>query len=85
MIKPLHDKVVVEEVVTENVSESGLIITGKRTDVKHSKVLSVGDKVTDVKVGDIVIIDWQFASKASYESKTFFVIKEENIIAVVEE
>jgi co-chaperonin GroES (HSP10) len=85
MIKPLRKNVIIEEIATENVSSSGIILQGKRTDVKHSKVLAVGDSVTEVKVDDVVVVDWQFASKSSYKDKTFFVIAEENVIAVVEE
>jgi hypothetical protein len=48
-------------------------------------VLAVGDSVTEVKVDDVVVVDWQFASKSSYKDKPFFVIAEEHVIAVVEQ
>jgi co-chaperonin GroES (HSP10) len=85
MIKPLHKKIVIEEVVTENVSAAGIVLTGKRVDVKHSKVLAIGNEVTEVKVGDTLIVDWQFATKSSYNNTAFFVIDEDHVIAVVEE
>jgi co-chaperonin GroES (HSP10) len=85
MIKPLRKNVIIEELNTENVSSAGIILQGKRTDVKHSRVLAVGDSVTEVKVDDVVVVDWQFASKSSYKDKPFFVISEEHVIAVVEQ
>ena len=84
MLRPLRKKIVIEEVATENVSASGIVLTGRPTDVKHSRALAIGNEVTEVKVGDTLIVDWQFASKSSYESKTIFVIDEDNVIAVLE-
>jgi co-chaperonin GroES (HSP10) len=46
--------------------------------------LAIGDKVEDVKVGDTLIVDWQFASKSSYNNKTIFIIKETDVIAVIQ-
>ncbi len=85
MIKPLHNKIVIEEVAHENVSASGIVLTGNpNADVKRSQVLAVGDKVEDVKVGDTLLVDWQFASKSSFNNKTIFIIKEDDVIAVIE-
>jgi co-chaperonin GroES (HSP10) len=85
LIKPLHNKIVIEEVVHENKSASGIVLAGNvNADIKRSRVLAVGDKVEDVKVDDLLIVDWQFASKSSYNNKTIFIIKEDDVIAVIE-
>jgi chaperonin GroES len=85
VIKPLHNKIVIEEVVHENTSASGIVLAGNaNADIKRSCVLAIGDKVEDVKVGDTLIVDWQFASKSSYNNKTIFIIKETDVIAVIQ-
>lgn len=85
MIKPLHNKIVIEEVAHENTSVSGIVLAGNaNADIKRSRVLAIGDKVEDVKVDDVLIIDWQFATKSSINNKTIFIIKETDVIAVIE-
>lgn len=86
MIKPIRNKIVVEEIDVETQHASGLILTSKVTgEIKRAKVLAIGNEVQEVKVGDVIIVDWQLASKTQYESKIVFVLKEENVIAVFEE
>ena len=86
MIKPLHNKIVIEEIAHENKSSFGIVLAGNaNADIKRSRVLAIGDKVEDVKVNDVLIVDWQFASKSSYDNKTIFIIKETDVIAVIEE
>jgi chaperonin GroES len=85
MLKPLNDKIVFEEVEIEQTTASGIIVQGNPNgEIKRGRVLSVGNKVNDVKEGDLLLVDWQFASKSKFEDKTIYVIKEENVIAVVE-
>jgi chaperonin GroES len=85
MLKPLNDKIVFEEVEIEQTTASGIIVQGNPNgEIKRGRVLSVGNKVNDVKEGDLLLVDWQYASKSKFEDKTIFVIKEENVIAVVE-
>lgn len=85
MIKPLRNKILIEEIAHENVSASGLVLAGNPNgDIKRSKVLAIGNEVQDVKVDDVLIIDWQYASKSSFNNKTVFIITEDNVIAVIE-
>lgn len=85
MLKPLNDKIVIEEVDIEQTTSSGIIVQGNVTgEMKRARVLAIGSKVNDVKEGDVLLVDWHHASKSKFEDKTIFVIKEENVIAVVE-
>jgi len=57
-IQAINDHVVVEELIkTENTTESGIIIpqTVKMEPQKYGRVLSVGEKVTNVKADDIIV------------------------------
>lgn len=85
MIKPLNDKIVVKEVAFEQTHSSGIILQGNATgEMKRARVTAIGKDVVDVKVDDELLIDWQYASKSTFDGETIFVIKEEHVIAVVE-
>jgi co-chaperonin GroES (HSP10) len=57
-IRPLKDNLVVERVEKELKSESGIILTSS-DEADRAKVIAVGPEVTDVKVGDEVLLNWQ--------------------------
>ena len=85
-IVPINDRVLVAENKKEATTESGIIIEGARGvgDTAQGTVLAVGPKVTEVKVGDIVLLDWAKASPVKVGDAQRAMIKEEFIIAVVE-
>ena len=85
MLKPLNDKIVIEEIEVEQQTSSGIILQGNVSgEIKRARAIAIGNKVNDVKEGDVLLVDWQFASKSKFDNRTIFVIKEENVIAVVE-
>ena len=85
MLKPLNDKIVVKEIAVEQTHSSGIILQGNITgEIKRARVTAIGKDVSEVKVDDVLLIDWQFAAKSTIDGETIFVIKEENVIAVVE-
>jgi co-chaperonin GroES (HSP10) len=85
-IVPMNDRVLVAENKKEAKTESGIILEGARGvgDTAQGTVLAVGPKVTEVKVGDIVSLDWSKASPVKVGDAQRAMIKEEFIIAVVE-
>ena len=57
-IQAINDMIVVEEVIKEEETTDGGIIvpsTIKMEPQKYGKVLSVGEKVKNVKVGDVIV------------------------------
>ena len=57
-IKAINDMIVVEEVVKEEeTTEGGIIVpsTIKMEPQKYGKVLSVGEKVKNIKVGNVIV------------------------------
>jgi chaperonin GroES len=85
-IVPMNDRVLVAENKKEAKTESGIILEGARGvgDTTQATVLAVGPKVTEVKVGDVVLIEWSKASPVKVGDAQRAMIKEEHIIAVVE-
>lgn len=84
-IKPLRKMVLIAEKAKERTTESGIILGERGTgDMAHAIVLAIGDEVTEVKVGDVILPEWAKSSVVKIDGAQRAMIKEENIIAVVE-
>ena len=80
----MNDRVLVAENKRENKTESGIILEGTRGTAETAKatVLAIGPDVKEVKVGDVVLIDWAKASPVKVGDVQRAMIKEEFIIGV---
>jgi co-chaperonin GroES (HSP10) len=76
-MKPLHNKVIVERIGSENVSSGGIILH-RSQEPDRAKVISVGPNVDEVSVGDVVLLDWNKTVKAG----DYFVVTVDNIIFI---
>jgi co-chaperonin GroES (HSP10) len=85
-ITPLRKKVLVAENVAESKTESGIILDNANSvrDSKTGTVLAIGPEVTEVKVGDIIYLEWNKAQIVKVGDAQRVIIEEENIVAVVE-
>jgi chaperonin GroES len=83
-IVPMNDRVLVAENKRENKTESGIILEGTRGTAETAKatVLAIGPDVKEVKVGDVILIDWAKASPVKIGDVQRAMIKEEFIIGV---
>lgn len=93
MIKPLADRVLIEMVEAEETTKSGIILTsGSQEKPQIAKVVAVGPgKVEDgkevkmyIKEGDKVIINKYSGTEVKYEGKEYTIVKQEDILAIVE-
>ncbi|MFN7952147.1 MAG: co-chaperone GroES [bacterium] len=93
-VRPLQDRIIVERLEEESKSKGGIIIpdTAKEKP-QQAKVISVGKgkvgddgKVIplDVKKGDVVIISKWAGSEIKVEGKELLIIREEDVLGVVE-
>ena len=85
-VLPLKDKVLVAENKKENTTASGIIIEGAGGlgESKTGTVLAIGPDVKDVKVGDVIYLEWNKAQVVTIDGAQRVMIKEENIVAVVD-
>jgi len=85
-VKPLNDRILVAENKKKQTTESGIIIEGARGvgDTAKATVLAIGPDVKDVKVGDVVLLDWAKAAPVKLGDVQRAMIKEEFVIAIVE-
>jgi len=88
MIQPLHDKIVVVKLKGATTTASGLIVERGLGEVDKAQVVAIGPKVTDVKVNDKVLINWNKATQTKITDDKgdipVFIIKEEDVVGVYE-
>ena len=93
-IRPLHDRVIVQRTEQEEKTAGGIIIpdTAKEKPIQ-GEVIAVGPGARadagkkipmDVKVGDIVLFGKWAGTEVKLDGEDFLVLKESDIIGVVE-
>ena len=86
-VTPLKKKVLVAENKAEQTTESGIILDGTTSnrDSKQGTVLAVGPQVTLVKVGDVILLEWNKAQVVKIGDAQRVIVDEDNIVAVLED
>ena len=85
ILRPLGDKVLVELIDKEKVTDSGIILSSADpAEVNRGKVLATGPDVLDIQEGDVILPNWNKAIKSSMEGNVFYIVKEEDIVLVFE-
>jgi len=85
-VTPIRKQVLVAQIARKKVSTGGIIIENARSvaDNETARVLAIGTEVTEVAVGDEVLVDWSKGNPVTIDGEQRVVIKEEFIIAVLE-
>ena len=84
MIKVLGKRVLIEEVVEDIKSAGGIILgdTKNSTHQKIGRVISVGDSVEEISLGDKVLFDGHRVAPLDFDGKTYLIMEENNVIGV---
>ena len=83
-IKPLAEYVVAQQEEAETKTASGLYLPDKAAEKpKIAKVIAIGSKVKEVKVGDKIIYGGYSHSDIKISGTEYMLIKEEDIYATV--
>ena len=92
-IKPLADRVVIQMVVTEETTQSGIVLPGSAKEKPEvAEVVAVGpgaivdgNKIPmEVKVGDKVLISQYAGTTVKLDGKENIIVKQSDILAIVE-
>lgn len=92
-IKPLFDKVVIEQVEAEEKTSTGILLLAKDQEKPQmAKVLAVGpggvidgkEVVMQVKVGDKILYSKYAGSEFKLDGKTVTILRQSDILAIVE-
>lgn len=94
MIKPLVDRVLIKMVEAEETTKSGIILSaGSKEKPQIAEVIEVGpggivdgEKVEmQVKKGDKVITSKYSGTEIKYEGTEYIIVKQSDILAIVED
>ena len=92
-IKPLFDKVVIEQVEAEEKTSGGILLLAKDQEKPQmARVLAVGpggivdgkEIVMQVKVGDKILYSKNAGSEVKLDGKTVTILRQSDILAIVE-
>lgn len=93
-IKPLFDRIVIEPLETEEKTKSGIVLLAKDQEKPQiARVTAVGpgglvdgkDVQMVVKVGDKVLYSKYAGSEFKVDNKTFTVMRQSDLLAIVED
>lgn len=91
---PLGDKVVLQQLVAEETTKSGIVLPGQAKEKpQQAQVIAVGpggivdgkEVVMQVKVGDKVIYSKYAGTEVKLDDQEFIIVKQNDIVAVVED
>ena len=91
---PLGDKVVLKQMVAEETTKSGIVLPGQAKEKpQQAEVIAVGpggvvdgkEVTMQVKVGDKVIYSKYAGTEVKLGEEEFIVVKQNDIVAIVEE
>jgi co-chaperonin GroES (HSP10) len=79
MIKPLGDKIAVKRIAAIKTTTGGIILQSTQ-EPDRAEVVALGPLVTEVEVGDQVLLNWNGAIKTGEED--MFVIAIEHVVFI---
>ena len=93
-MRPLHDRVIVKRMEEERTSPGGIVIPdaaaekpikGEVIAIGNGKVLDNGDvRKLDVNVGDTILFGKYAGTEVKVEGEELLVMKEDDIMAIIE-
>ncbi len=94
MLKPLGDRIVIEQVETEEKTASGIVLPdtakekpqeGRVIAVGSGRILESGERVAlEVKAGDKVIFSKYAGTEVKLDGKEYLILRENDVLAIVE-
>ena len=91
---PLGDKVVLRQLVAEETTNSGIVLPGQAKEKpQQAEVIAVGpggmvdgkEVTMQVKVGDKVIYSKYAGTEVKLDEEEFIIVKQSDIVAIVED
>jgi chaperonin GroES len=93
-IRPLHDRVIIQRLEAETRSAGGIVIPdsaaekpirGKVVAVGKGKILENGNvRALDIKVGDHILFGKYSGTEVKVDGEEYLVMREEDVMAVIE-
>jgi co-chaperonin GroES (HSP10) len=85
MLRPIKKNMIVKLIEKETVSKGGIVLAGPDAqEASKGTVLTIGSEVELVKVGEVILPNWQKAKPAKYENEDYFVVHEDDVVLIFE-
>jgi chaperonin GroES len=94
LLKPLGDRIVIEQVETEEKTASGIVLPdtakekpqeGRVVAVGTGRILESGERVAvEVKEGDKVIFSKYAGTEVKLDGKEYLILRENDVLAIVD-
>lgn len=82
-VRPLKDNVIIERQEKEQVTAGGIVLPGGDREVADKAVVvAIGPEVSDINEGDVVLVNWNKASKID---EKIYKVSFEDIIGIFED
>lgn len=92
-IIPLHDKVLAQRAVQDEVTDGGIVLPQSvKKEQDEATVIAVGDgdilpngdvRPLAVRPGDVIIIDKFSGQEVTYNGEEFVIVREDDIVAII--
>ena len=83
-INPLADRVVLQQVASEETTKSGIILPDSAKEKpEQGKVVAVGADVKEVKTGDKVLYSKYGPTEVKVDGEDYMIVKEEDVLATL--
>ncbi|MEK7286605.1 MAG: co-chaperone GroES [Nitrospirota bacterium] len=83
--KPLKDRVFVSYSAELEKTASGLYIPdAAKEKPQKGEIQAIGGEVKNVKVGEVILFDKYSGSKITIDSQEYLILKEEDILGIIE-
>jgi co-chaperonin GroES (HSP10) len=79
MIRPLATKIAVKRIASEKQTSGGIILQSSE-EPDRAEILALGPDVTQVEIGDQVLLNWNGAMKSGEEG--VFVVDIEHVVLI---
>jgi len=93
-LRPLGDRVVLKQLEAEETTKSGIILSGKAQEKpQQAEVVAVGPGGTvdgkevsmEVKAGDLVFYSKYAGTEVKFDDEEYVIVRQSDILAVVEQ
>ena len=85
-IKPLGKRVLVKQIEQEEITKSGIVLTGTVFKEKPitGEVLAVGRKIEDIKPGERIIYEKYTGTEVKDGEEVYLILDIDNVLGIIE-
>ena len=85
MLRPIKKNIIVKLIEKETVSKGGIVLAGPDAqEASRGDVIAIGKEVEFVKVGEVILPNWQKVKPTKFENEDFYIVSEDDVVLIFE-